>query len=217
MLTLVIGDKQLSSWSLRPWILLRHLGLPFEDLGLPLDTPRFREEIGRYAPSRRVPALLDGGTRVWDSLAICEYLNERVEGAAWPDDPDDRAFARCISAEMHSGFAALRSQWSLRTAHTGLAVPLDAAGLADVARIDAIWSECRARCALLGPWLFGDRYCIADAMYAPVVLRFNSYGARLSTAAHGYFEHAMTDPHLLDWIAGAREQLAAGGRSAEEA
>jgi len=217
MLTLVIGDKQLSSWSLRPWILLRHLGLPFQELGLPLDTPRFREEIGRYAPSRRVPVLLDGGTRVWDSLAICEYLNERVEGAAWPDDPDDRAFARCISAEMHAGFAALRSQWSLRAAHTGLDVPLDPAGLADVARIDAIWSECRARCALLGPWLFGERYCIADAMYAPVVLRFNSYGAQLSSAAGGYCGHAMADPHLLDWIAGARQQLAAGWRSAESA
>jgi glutathione S-transferase len=215
MLTLVIGDKQLSSWSLRPWILLRHLGIPFEELGLPLDTPRFHEQIGRYSPSRRVPVLLDGGTRVWDSLAICEYLNERVEGAAWPDDPDDRALARCISAEMHSGFAALRSQWSLRAAHTGLDVPLDEAGRADLARIDAIWNECRARCGALGPWLFGERYCIADAMYAPVVLRFSTYGAPLSAAARAYFEHALADPHLLDWIRGARGQLEAGRPAAE--
>jgi glutathione S-transferase len=215
MLTLVIGDKQLSSWSLRPWILLRHLGLPFEELGLPLDTPRFKAEIGRYSPSRRVPVLLDGGTRVWDSLAICEYLNERVEGAAWPDDPDDRALARCISAEMHSGFASLRSQWSLRAADTGLQVVLDEAGRADLARIDAIWSDCRARRGVLGPWLFGERYCIADAMYAPVVLRLNSYGAPLSVAARDYCEHALADPHLRDWIRGAREQLEAGGRPAE--
>lgn len=215
MLTLVIGDKQLSSWSLRPWILLRQLGLPFEELGLPLDTPRFRAEIGRYSPSRRVPVLLDGGIRVWDSLAICEYLNEHVEGAAWPDDPDERALARCISAEMHSGFAALRSQWSLRAADTGVVVPLDAAGQADLARIDAIWSECRERSAAAGPWLFGERYCIADAMYAPVVLRFNTYGACLSPVARGYFEQALHDPHLQEWIRGARAQLAAGGRSAE--
>jgi glutathione S-transferase len=217
VLTLVIGDKQLSSWSLRPWILLRHLGLPFEELGLPLDTPRFRAEIGRYTPGGRVPVLLDGGTRVWDSLAICEYLNERVEGAAWPDDPDDRAYARSISAEMHSGFAALRARWSLRAAHTGIDAPLDPAGRADLARIDAIWSECRARSGLLGPWLFGSRYCIADAMYAPVVLRFNTYGAQLSPAARAYFDHAMADRHLLDWIDGARRELAAGGRAVESA
>ena len=215
MLTLVIGDKQLSSWSLRPWMLLRHLGLPFEEVGLPLDTPRFHEEIGRWSPSRRVPVLLDGGTRVWDSLAICEYLNERVEGAAWPDDPDERALARCISAEMHSGFAALRSQWSLRAADTGLDVPLDEAGRADVARIDAIWSECRARCAASGPWLFGERYCIADAMYAPVVLRFHTYGAVLSPAARAYFEHALADPQLQEWVRGARAQLAGGAPSSE--
>ncbi len=215
MLTLVIGDKQLSSWSLRPWILLRHLGLAFEELGLPLDTPRFHEEIGRWSPSRRVPVLLDGGTRVWDSLAICEYVNERVEGAAWPDDPDERALARCISAEMHSGFAALRSQWSLRAADTGLEVPLDPAGRADLARIDAIWSECRARCGLLGPWLFGERYCIADAMYAPVVLRFRTYGAVLSPAAQAYCEHALADPQLQEWVRGARAQLAGGAPRSE--
>ena len=215
MLTLVIGDKQLSSWSLRPWILLRHLGIEFEELSLPLDTPQFRAEIGRWSPARRVPVLLDGGLPVWDSLAICEYLNERVEGAAWPDDPDDRALARSVSAEMHAGFSALRAQWSMRATDSGLVVPLDEAGRADVARVDAIWSDCRARCGPGGPWLFGERYSIADAMYAPVVLRFKTYGAKLSPAAQAYFEHAMSDPHLLDWIRGAREELAAGGRVAE--
>jgi len=215
VLTLVIGDKQLSSWSLRPWMLLRHLGIEFEELSLPLDTPKFRAEIGRWSPARRVPVLLDGGLPVWDSLAICEYLNERVEGAAWPDDPDDRALARSVSAEMHAGFSALRAQWSMRATDSGLVVPLDEAGRADVARVDAIWSDCRARCGPGGPWLFGERYSIADAMYAPVVLRFKTYGAKLSPAAQAYFEHAMSDPHLLDWIRGAREELAAGGRVAE--
>jgi glutathione S-transferase len=214
LLTLVIGDKQLSSWSLRPWILLRHLGLPFEELSLPLDTPRFRAEIGRFSPTGRVPVLLDGGLRVWDSLAICEYLSEQAQGAGWPADALERALARSISAEMHSGFAALRGQWSMRATDSGLEVPLDAAAHADVARIDAIWTDCRARGAGGGPWLFGARYGIADAMYAPVVLRFNTYGATLSPAAQDYLEHALADPHLLDWIRGARHELAAQGRPA---
>lgn len=216
MLTLVIGDKQLSSWSLRPWMLLRHLGIDFEELSLPLDTERFHAEIGRWSPARRVPVLLDGGLPVWDSLAICEYLNERVEGAAWPDDPDDRALARSVSAEMHAGFPALRSQWSMRAADTGLVVPLDEAGRTDLARVDAIWSDCRARCGADGPWLFGARYSIADAMYAPMALRFNTYGASLSAPARDYLRHVMRDAHLLDWIHEARAEIAAGGKVAED-
>lgn len=214
MLKLVIGDKQLSSWSLRPWMLLRHLGLPFEEVRLPLDTPRFHEEIGRYSPSRRVPVLLDGELRVWDSLAICEYLSERTGGAGWPSDVAARAVARAVSAEMHSGFAALRSAWSLRAGETGLEVPLDAAGRADLARIDTLWCDCLARSRDGGPWLFGGRYSIADAMYAPVVLRFNTYGASLSPRAQVYFDHVMADPHLHDWIAGARQEIDLEGRPA---
>lgn len=207
MLKLVIGDKQLSSWSLRPWMLLRHFGLPFEEIRLPLDTPRFRDEIGLYSPSRRVPVLLDDGLAVWDSLAICEYLSERAGGAGWPTHAQARAQARSISAEMHSGFAAMRSAWSLRAAERGLDVPLDATARADVARIEAIWSDCRAQCRQEGSWLYGRHYGIADAMYAPVVLRFNTYGASLSATARAYFDHAMSDPHLLEWIAGARREL----------
>lgn len=217
MLTLVIGDKQLSSWSLRPWMLLRHLDIEFEEVSLPLDTAEFHADIGRWSPARRVPVLLDGGLPVWDSLAICEYLNERVEGAAWPDDPDDRALARSISAEMHAGFPAMRQQWPMRAADTGLAVQLDEAGRMDVARVDAIWSDCRARFRRGGPWLFGARYSIADAMYAPVALRFNTYGATLSPAAQDYSRHVMQDPHLLEWIHGARAEIAAGRRVAEDA
>lgn len=214
MLKLVIGDKQLSSWSLRPWMLLRHLGLPFEEIRLPLDTPRFHDEIARYSPSRKVPALVDGDLTVWDSLAICEYLNERAGGAAWPSDTDARAVARAVSAEMHSGFAALRSAWSLRAADTGLEVALDAAGRADLARIDALWSDCVVRGRASGAWLFGTHYSIADAMYAPVVLRFNTYGASLSPPARAYFDHAMADPHLREWIEDARREVALGGRPA---
>ncbi|MGB5104724.1 MAG: glutathione S-transferase family protein [Steroidobacteraceae bacterium] len=211
MLKLVIGDKNLSSWSLRPWLLLRHLGLPFEEIRLPLDTPRFHDEILRYSRARRVPVLLDGDLRVWDSLAICEYLDEKTGGRAWPGDAAARANARSVSAEMHSGFAALRTAWSMRAAVRGLDVPPGPAAVADIARIDEIWSECRARHASGGPWLFG-RYGIADAMYAPVVLRFDTYGARLSDAARDYFATVLADPHLREWVRGAEREVAAEGR-----
>jgi len=209
MLKLVIGDKNLSSWSLRPWMLLRHLGLAFEEIRLPLDTQRFRDEIGRYSASRRVPVLLDGELRIWDSMAICEYLNEKAGGRAWPAEVAARAHARSISAEMHSGFQALRSNWSMQAAARGLDVPLGPAALADVARIDEIWSGCRDEYPSDGPWLYG-RYSIADAMYAPVVLRFNTYGARLSSSARGYVETALQDPELQEWIRGAERELAEG-------
>jgi glutathione S-transferase len=212
MLTLVIGDKHLSSWSLRPWILLRHLGLPFDELSLPLDTPRFRAEIGRWSPTGRVPVLLDGDLRVWDSIAICEYANELAGGAGWPEDRALRAVARAIGAEMHSGFAALRGTWSMQAASRNLDVPLTPQAGADLARIDAIWSDCRVRHGRSGPWLFGDRYTIADAMYAPVVLRFATYDARLSEAAAHYRDHVLADPHLQDWIHGAEREIASEGR-----
>ena len=217
MLTLIIGDKNLSSWSLRPWILLRHLGLPFEEVRLPLDTPRFREEIGRWSPTGRVPVLLDGDLRVWDSMAICEYASELAGGAGWPAGTAARAVARSVSAEMHAGFQALRNSWSMRAASRGLTVPLTPQGQADVARIDAIWSECRARHGRRGPWLFGDSYSIADATYAPVVLRFATYGATLSGPAGQYRDQVLSAPHLREWIRGAEHEIAHEGRPAEHA
>jgi glutathione S-transferase len=211
MLTLVIGDKNLSSWSLRPWILLKHLGLAFNEIRLPLDTPRFHEEIAGYSPARRVPVLLDGGQHVWDSLAICEYLSELAGGRGWPGDGPTRAHARSVSAEMHSSFAALRNTWSMRAAITGVHLPLGAEAAADVARIDSIWSDCRQLHAALGPWLFG-RYSIADAMYAPVLLRFNTYGAELTPGARSYMDFAMTDVALQEWIRGAEYEISVEGR-----
>ncbi len=134
-----------------------------------------------------------------------------VGGRAWPGDAAARANARSVSAEMHSGFAALRTAWSMRAAVRGLDVPPGPAAVADIARIDEIWSECRARHASGGPWLFG-RYGIADAMYAPVVLRFDTYGARLSDAARDYFATVLADPHLREWVRGAEREVAAEGR-----
>lgn len=211
MLTLVIGDKNLSSWSLRPWILLRHLDIQFEELRLPLDTERFHVEIARYSPSHRVPVLLDGAVRIWDSLAICEYVNEMVGGEAWPANPAARAHARSVSAEMHSGFSSLRQEWSMKAAATGLTVPLGEKAAADAARIDAIWRECRDHHGSHGPWLFGP-YSVADAMYAPVLLRFRTYGAQLSPSARAYFDFALQDQHLQEWIRGAEYEVNVEGR-----
>lgn len=204
MLTLVIGNKNLSSWSLRPWLVLRHLALPFREIKLALDTPDFKAAVRRYSGAERVPVLMDGELAIWDSLAIAEYANEKAQGRGWPPDAALRAQARSISAEMHSGFAALRHCWPMKAVER-LAVPLSSTAAADVARIDAIWQTCLGK---NGPWLCGE-YSIADAMYAPVVLRFNTYGAQLSAAAAGYVRQVLDEPHLREWLREAQQEVAA--------
>jgi len=203
MLTLVIGNKNLSSWSLRPWLVLRHLGLPFQEIKLTLDTPEFKVAVRRYSSAERVPVLLDGELAIWDSLAIAEYANELAQGKGWPPDATLRAQARSISAEMHSGFAALRQCWPMRAVER-LDVPLSPAAVADVARIDEIWQACLRK---NGPWLFGE-FSIADAMYAPVVLRFNTYGAKLSAVAADYARRVLDEPHLREWLREAQQEVA---------
>jgi glutathione S-transferase len=207
MLSLVIGNKQLSSWSLRPWLLLRHLELPFREIPLTLDAPEFSAEVREFTPAGRVPVLIDGEIRVWDSLAIIEYLHEKSGGRAWPSDAAQRAHARSISAEMHSGFAALRADWPLQTANRNLNVPLSAQAIGDVQRIQHIWLDCRERYGATGPWLFGP-YCAADAMYAPVVLRFLSYGAPVSDASRSYMDQVLGDSRLQEWISAAGTETA---------
>jgi glutathione S-transferase len=207
MLTLVIGNKNLSSWSLRPWLVLKHFDLAFREIKLPLDTPEFHRDIVKYSAAKRVPILMDGDLRIWDSLAIAEYLNEKVQGRAWPADSAVRAHARAVSAEMHSGFAALRTHWSMKA--TGSAqVELPPAGKEDIARIEQLWQECRSQYASRGPWLFGD-YSIADAMYAPVALRFRHYGAKLSNPlAVSYYQQLVQDTHVQAWTKDAEAEVA---------
>ena len=200
-LLLTMGNKNYSSWSLRPWVLMKHLGLTFEERVLQLDTAQFAQEIAALSPTRRVPILRHGALLVWDSLAICEYACE-LAGGGWPEDREARAVARSACAEMHSGFEALRSQWPMNARATGRRTPPDAARAADIARIEQLWTECRARFGARGPWLFGD-YSVADAMYAPVVLRFRSYGAQLGETAAAYVSTALADTHLQSWIAAA--------------
>lgn len=202
-LTLVIGNKNYSSWSLRPWLVLREAGLPFAEVRVPLYAPGSAAALAKWSPSGKVPALHDGDIVVWDSLAICEYLAERFpDTQLWPRDPTARAVARSISAEMHSGFAALREHMSMNIRARWPGHGRSAESLADVARIVAIWSECRARFGQDGAFLFG-RFSIADAMYAPVVLRFQTYGVALEGAAKDYADAVLALPALGEWVAAA--------------
>jgi glutathione S-transferase len=202
-LMLVVGSRNYSSWSLRPWLLLKHLGLAFTERQFELDTPEFEAEIATISPTRRVPVLLHGAVRVWESLAICEYVSELAQGRGWPRDPALRATARAIAAEMHSGFAALRAACPMNARVSGRQVPMTPSLERDVKRIDAIWSGCRRDHGELGPYLFG-RFSVADAMFAPVVLRVRSYGLPLSELARRYQETMMSDAHLAEWIEASR-------------
>jgi glutathione S-transferase len=186
MLTLVIGNKNYSSWSLRPWLLLAQFGVPFEEVRLLLDTPEFQEVVARWAPNRRVPALHDDGLVIWDSLAICEYVNERyLDGRGWPADVAARAHARSAAAEMHSGFMALRKQLPMNMRRTPDAYRWDAAADADIARIQAMWRALRTQHGAGGSFLCG-RFSIVDAMFAPVVSRFLSYGVPMDDEARAF-------------------------------
>jgi glutathione S-transferase len=199
-ITLVIGNKNYSSWSLRPWLLLRHHGVPFHELKLLLDTPEFHAEVARWSPSRRVPALHDGDLVVWDSLAICEYANERwLEGKGWPTDIALRAVARCAAAEMHSGFGALRSQLPMNVRRQPRLPHWDAAADADIARVQEIWHDLRRRSGNGGPFLCGDHFGIVDAMFAPVCVRFRGYGVPLDATAAAYLQAVFALPAMREW------------------
>ena len=203
-LTLVIGNKNYSSWSLRPWILLKHLGVEFEELLLPLDTPEFKDEVEKYGPSGRVPVLRHGAHSIWDSLAICEYVAE-LTSRGWPQERYARAMARCVCAEMHSGFANLRMEWPMNARARNRRTPMTPGLEADIDRIDEIWVDCRGHFGSAGPWLFGE-YSIADAMYAPVVLRFKTYGAQISETARWYLATALEDAALQEWVQSAQAE-----------
>ncbi len=203
-LLLAMGNKNYSSWSLRPWILMKHLGLDFAERIIPLDTPDFAREVADVSPTSRVPVLRHGALVIWDSLAICEYACE-LAGRGWPRQSAARAVARSACAEMHSGFGTLRSQWPMNARAEGRRTPPDAQRSTEIDRIQDLWNECRTRFGAAGPWLFGE-YSVADAMFAPVVLRFRTYGPALRDAGAAYVATALADPHLRDWIAAARAE-----------
>jgi glutathione S-transferase len=203
-LLLTIGNKNYSSWSLRPWILMKHLELGFTERLIPLDTPEFTRDVRTVSPTRRVPVLAHGDLLIWDSLAICEYACE-LAGRGWPRDREARAVARAVSAEMHAGFTILRSQWPMNARAEGRRTAENSERTTDIARIEQLWSDCRQRFGAHGPWLFGE-YSVADAMYAPVVLRFRTYGAQLRDTSRAYVATVLEDVHMRDWLDAARAE-----------
>lgn len=210
MRTLVIGDCNFSSWSLRPWLAAKQAGIAFEEVRVRLRRPGTAAAIQRHSPSGKVPCLIDGegdaAIVVWDSLAICEYLAELAPGL-WPADRAARAEARAVSAEMHAGFAALRNAMGMdiRASRPGEGRTPEA--LADIARIVAIWEGCRARHAAGGPFLFGA-FSIADAMYAPVVWRFVTHAVEVPPASRAWMETLLALPAMREWQAGALAEAA---------
>lgn len=201
-LKLVIGNKNYSSWSMRPWVAMRGSGIPFEEIFIPLYTgPADKQRILDVSKAGKVPALIDDDVTVWDSLAIIEYLAERYPDAGlWPQAREARAHARSISAEMHSGFAALRNECGMNLHRPVKAKPLSDAARADIARVQEIWIDCRTRYGAQGPFLFGA-FSAADAMYAPVVHRFRTYAIDVAPLAKDYMTTMMALPAFAEWTA----------------
>ena len=208
-LTLVIGNKNYSSWSMRPWLALKANGIAFEEVLIPLYTgDADKRRILGFSQSGKVPALIDDDITIWDSLAIIEYAAERFpQNHLWPHDRASRAHARSISAEMHSGFAALRNECGMNLHRPVGVKSLSENARADVARVQQIWSECRERYGRTGPYLFGA-FSGADAMYAPVVHRFRTYAIEVTPSARDYMDAMISLPAFQEWTsAGLAETL----------
>ncbi|BFM05862.1 glutathione S-transferase family protein [Halioxenophilus aromaticivorans] len=203
---LIIGSKNYSSWSLRPWLLLAHHQIPFEEVRLSLGSAEFKQQLATYSPVGLVPVLQDDDLVIWDSLAICEYVSEHyLNNQGWPASAMVRAQARSASAEMHSGFGAIRSQLPMNSRATGRRVPTDGQLAKDIARIDQLFNRCRQTFCHQGPWLFGQ-FSIADCFYAPIVVRFRSYGIVLSGDGQIYADWQLQNPALQQWISDAEQE-----------
>jgi glutathione S-transferase len=205
-LTLVIGNKNYSSWSLRPWLLLKQAGVPFREVSVSLYTETSGAEIRKYSPSGKVPVLIDDKITVWESLAIGEYLAEKFPHKhLWPTDPAARAMARSVATEMHAGFGALRQHMSMNCRKHLPGKGRTPEVLKDIARITALWNDCRAHFGKGGGFLFG-KFSVADAMYAPVALRFVTYAVELDPVCAAYVQAITALPAIQQWVADARAE-----------
>jgi glutathione S-transferase len=205
-LTLVIGNKNYSSWSLRPWFYLKYHDIAFDEVRIPLYREDSRPAILSYSPSGKVPVLMDDAMLVWDSLAILEYLAEtRAYTQGWPMRLEDRAMARCLAAEIHSGFQHLRNHCGMNCRRQPKAKALPAEVHQDIARVRQIWQACRATSAEQGPWLFGE-FGIVDAMYAPVALRFHQYALEAGAVEQAYIDTVLGHPAMQEWISAGQAE-----------
>lgn len=205
-LELVIGNKNYSSWSLRPWLFLSYHAIPIKETRIPLYALGSKERIASYSKAGMVPILIDGDVTVHDSLAICEYVSDAyLDGRGWPQSRDARAVARSVSAEMHSGFANLRQHLSMNLRARFHWQTINDDVERDIARIVQIWDECRARFAKGKPWLFGE-FSIADAMFAPVCTRFKSYNVPMTASTAEYVEQMLALPSMQAWYTAARAE-----------
>lgn len=205
-LQLAIANKAYSSWSLRAWLHLKTSGIPFEEIRLPLDTEAWDARIGSLSPSGRLPALRDGDLLVWDSWAIMDHAQARYPDAVgWPEEPTARATALSVAAEMHSGFFALREEMPFNCRRRVPGLAFSAPALEDAERVREIWRRCRSRFGGGGPWLFGE-FCRADVMYAPVVLRFETYGVPMGGLERAYADSVLALAEVREWVAGAEAE-----------
>jgi glutathione S-transferase len=210
-LTLVIGSKTWSSWSLRPWIALKQAGIPFKEMRIPLRRPDTPALIAAYSPSGKVPALIDGAETIWDSLAILDYIDRCFpEATMWPDDLAAFGRAKSIAAEMHSGFAAVRRELSMDIGADLPTPDLSDEARGEIARILSIWRDARSRFGGAGPFLFG-RFTNADAMYAPVVTRFKTYGVPVDPVCLAYMHAVLALPAMEEWYGAAASEAAGSG------
>jgi glutathione S-transferase len=206
VLRLIVGNKNYSSWSMRPWIAMKVAGIAFTEEVISLNAPDFKERVSEISGAGKVPALDDNGVHVWDSLAILEYLAERFPDARlWPSDPAARAHARAISSEMHSGFVPLRRACPMNMWRPVKKRDLAEDAMANVRRIESMWQQCREGYGAGGPFLFGA-FGAADAMYAPVVSRFHTYDVAVNTSARVYMDAVMALPAWAEWYAAALKE-----------
>jgi glutathione S-transferase len=202
-LTLIIGNKNYSSWSMRPWIAMKVAGIAFDEVVISLNAEDFKPRLLQVSGTGKVPTLIDGDIKVWESLSILEYLADKFpDKQLWPRDAAARAHARTIASEMHAGFLPLRRALPMNMWRPIKSLALNADALANVERIDAMWSDCRSRFGQTGPFLFGN-FGAADAMYAPVVSRFHTYAVSVSAAACSYMDVVMKLPAWQEWHAAA--------------
>lgn len=200
-LKLIVGNKKYSSWSFRPWIALSVAGIPFEERVIPFETEEFTREVGGLSGTGKVPVLIDGDIRIWESLAILEYVAEKFPDAGlWPKDVAARAHARVVANEMHAGFQALRNHLPCNFARRVIKRDVPPPVAANVRRIETLWADCRARFGAGGPFLFGA-FSNADAMYAPVVGRFQTYDVDVSEGTRAYMKAVMALPAWQQWVA----------------